>query len=84
MATGATFIIVNNQLVQQGVVTDQDIHEVTGTCPNCGQASVILRNHRLPGQSAWSCTAVASPYRYVDPNQATVPAAFKAAGYKHY
>lgn len=85
MATGATFVIVNNQLVQQGVVADQDIREITGTCPNCGTTGVILTDHRNPCTNAgWTCTATGSPYRYIDPNQAAVTAAWKAAGLLTY
>ena len=86
MATGATFVYVNGQMTQQGVVTDQDIHEVTGTCPNCGQVSVILRTHRVPDQAAWSCTSTGTAKKFFDPAQFTgiTTKLTGAGGYKHW
>lgn len=87
MATGATFAVINGQLVQQGLDPAASLKEPVGTCQNCGQTNVVLSTHMGHALHVrYVCTASSSTFRFADPNQSTgvTTKTPGTAGFKHW
>jgi len=84
MATGATFAVINGQMVQVGLDPTLSSKDPIGTCINCGQTNVQLGTHYHRSENVrYSCLSAAQ-IPFIDPNQSVLPANQKgAAASKH-
>jgi hypothetical protein len=79
MATGATFAVINGQMVQVGLDGSIAHKAVVGTCINCGQANVQLDTHYGRHENVRYVCLSATQLPFIDANQSALPANQKGA-----
>jgi hypothetical protein len=77
MATGATFAVINGQMVQVGLDAAVSSKAPVGTCINCGQANVQLDTHMGRSEHVRYICLSATQLPFIDANQAALPANMK-------